>query len=156
MGKFQGYPPCKIPPVFLVFTWPTNVFDGLPVIWLQALGVYPTPDTLGSSVIFVRKLSSANLNSSIEHLVIFRIFGGRILKRVGPWTWKLFSLKFLTFVVPFVSTGILQSLPSLKLSLVSIPQLGTLPSRIFHVYIILYLSKRLCWDNNCHSINLSQ
>ena len=80
-GNFKATHLENSPPVFIVFTWSTNVLDGLPVIWLQALGVYPTPDTLGSSGIFVRKLSSANLNSSIEHLVMFLILGCKYIEQ---------------------------------------------------------------------------
>ena len=39
-----------------------------------------------------RKTSSFSLKSSVEHLEIFLRWGGRMLKSLGPWDWKLFLI----------------------------------------------------------------
>ena len=77
------------------------------------------------------------------------------VNKSGPFTWNLCSLSLLIEALPF-RLGICASLPLLSFVLHFSPQLGTNPSRIFQVYIILYLSILHCCEYICKKINLWQ
>ena len=123
--------------------------EGFPEYKSQALGVYSLPLTFGSSATFESTRSSSVLKSYALQFFKSLIWTGRQLNSLGPWIWKEFSLSVLMLAGAFfVSSGILHNLPSLPWLLASTPQFGTIPSRTFHTYMILYLSSRLCWDSS--------
>ena len=100
------------------------------------------PRIFGLSGMFCRYLSSLCLKLVTEHPV--RPFTGRLLKSCGPLIWRLPSL-----ILPEVHCFI-WGIWHRRLCLVDvyhfIPTFGALPSRIFQVYIIRYLSILLSWE----------
>ena len=85
------------------------------------------------------------LKSSTPHFVPFLIYVGSVLNSFGPCTWNEWSLTVYPLCAPirFGMTHFLPCLSSLECTC-DIPQFDTLPSRTFHVYIILHLSYLLC------------
>ena len=142
------------PGLLLVLLWSTIELEGRAVKMLQVADGVQFGRT-GSSGRFSKYLSSFHLKSSTLILVKLLIDFGRELKILPPLTWKLVSLRFLTFEEPF-KTGIETSLP-LLLSIVDvIPQLGTRPSKIFQTQIALYLSDLLSCDSIFRCFSLCQ
>ena len=96
-----------------------------------------SPGTLGSSGICVMNLSRRLLNSSIPMFRRFLMYLDRALKKRGPEHWKLVHLMVLTLIGPvnFLSLhdGLFLVFSSFDISM---PQLGILLSKIFHIYII--------------------
>ena len=131
---------------WILLTWSRMELEGFASL-VQALGIRPL--MFGSSGTFSKNISSLVLKSSTLHFVMFLTDSGIQLKSWGPFAWKDCSLKL---CIPFLAwvwiLGIWHFLPALPpSSLISMPQLGAMPSKIFHVYIILYLSNLLCRDN---------
>ena len=106
--------------------WSTIELEGFPLNWSQALGTYPL--ILGSSGTFESTKFSLVFNSSTEHFVRLRIFAGKQLNNLGPWTWNELSLsvRILALELGF-KLGMEQILPSLGFSFPSIPEFGTSP-----------------------------
>ena len=106
-------------------------FVCLPLIWFEAPGV--SPSDFGSSGTFVKNKSSLTLKSSILQFLVFLRDLGKLLKSLGPDTWKLWFLNVWTWALPLFLAGIAQSLPFLSECEDQLtPQLGLKPSNIFH------------------------
>jgi len=99
------------------------------------------PDIFGLSGMFCRYLSSLCLKLVTEHPVWPRILTGRLLKSCGPTIWRLPSL--IALILPYVHCfiwGTWHRRPYLVGVYDCIPTFGGIPSRIFQMYIIQYLS----------------
>ena len=124
----------QFPELFFLGPWSTNEVSWLVRNWIcrscskKIVGVY----SLSFHIRFRRYLSRCSLKSSIETLLMFLICLGRELKSLGPLTWNLCSLSGFIDFLP-LRGGIMVTLPLLSLKVSWIPQLGTRPSRIFHV-----------------------
>ena len=105
------------------------------------------PRIFGLSGMFCRYLSSLCLKLVKEHPVWPRIFTGRLLKSCGPLIWRLPSL--IALILPDAHCfiwGTWHRRPCLVDVYDFIPTFGAIPSRIFQVYIIRYLSILLSWE----------
>ena len=133
----------------------SKLLDCLPVSWSVAAGT--REPILGWSGIVPRYPSRATLNSS-RSLLIFLILLGKLLNNFAPFIWKLFSLIVCIACLPFFDRdGILIFLPNHEFSGAnSTPQFGAYPSKIFQMYIILYLSILLSWEDIFKILSLSQ
>ena len=67
------------------------------------------------------------------------------LNNFGPATWKLDSLFIRSSGFNEEILHFLNSLSFISLD-TYIPEFGTIPSKVFQTYIILWRSSRLCWE----------
>ena len=142
--------PIKTPKAYFIYymVWvqASRLLDCLPVSWSVAAGT--REPILGWLGMVPRYPSRASLNSP-RSLLIFLILLGKLLNNLAPLIWKLLSLIVCIPCLPFFDKdGILIFLPNLGFSgAKSTLQFGAYPSKIFQMYIILYLSILLSWED---------